>query len=146
MGQHTTIIRRPCQPRPRRGDVPEPSKSIIIIHPNQVDKAKLKFQALGLKVKTGYRYLGGFIGDSSSETNHIASKVHDWTEAVKCLALVASDYPQAAYSGMQRSLQQEWQFIQRVSSHESINPNTYSPLEDAIKSSFLKELFQAPSY
>ena len=29
---------------------------------------------------------------------------------------------------------------------ESINPDTYSPLEDAIKIFFLKELFQAPTY
>ena len=110
------------------------------MHPSQVESAKLKFQTLGLKVKTGYRYLGGFVGDQETEANHIASKVRDWAEAVESLSAVANDYPQAAYSAMQRSLQQEWQFIQRVSSLDTNNPNTYSPLEDVIRNSFLNEL------
>ena len=131
---------------PPRGYFPEPSKSILIVHPSQVDKARLKFQSLGLKVKTGHRYLGGFIGDSDSEARHISSQVLAWTEAVKQLATVAADYPQAAYSGMQRSLQQEWQFMQRVSSLATNDPNTYSPLENAIRNTFVKELLQAPTF
>jgi hypothetical protein len=41
-------------------------------------------------------------------------KPKNWEEAVADLAKVAPNFPQTAYSGLQKSLQQEWQFVQRV--------------------------------
>jgi hypothetical protein len=35
-------------------------------------------------------------------------------EGVKELASVADTYAPSAYAGLQKSLQQEWQFVQRV--------------------------------
>ena len=57
---------------------------------------------------TGHRYLGGFVGCADSEKQFITKKVNDWIDAVSKLAKIANDFPQAAYSGMQRSLQQDW--------------------------------------
>jgi hypothetical protein len=44
----------------------------------------------------------------------LAKKTKFWTEAVTDLTSVTQAFPQAAYSGLQKSLQQEWQFVQRV--------------------------------
>jgi muconolactone delta-isomerase len=41
-------------------------------------------------------------------------KTKDWANAIAELALVADRYPQAAYAGLQKSLQTEWQFLQQV--------------------------------
>jgi hypothetical protein len=41
-------------------------------------------------------------------------KTAHWVAVIKELALVAERYPQVAYAGLQKSLQQEWQFLQCV--------------------------------
>ena len=101
----------------------------------------MTFQKLGLKVITGHRYLGGYIGNQEEEDAYLQNKVQDWREATLKLAEVAKLYPQAAYSAMQRSLQQEWLFIQRVT--DSIGPinSIYQPIESALDQKFIPSLF-----
>ncbi len=56
------------------------------------------------------------------------------------LAVVAKNFPQAAYSsGLQKSLQQEWQFVQRVV--KGISGDDFSEIEKAINDLFLPSLF-----
>ena len=59
-------------------------------------------------------YLGGFVGDKVKEREWIEEKVKDWVTAVEAVAEVSRFVPQSAYAGMQRALQQEWTFVQRV--------------------------------
>ena len=40
--------------------------------------------------------------------------IEGWAESVKTLAGVARKHLQSAYSGLQNSLAQEWEFVQRV--------------------------------
>ena len=47
---------------PKFGYYPEPDKSYLIVHPDFIDKAKEMFKQLGIRVVTGRRFLGGFIG------------------------------------------------------------------------------------
>jgi len=49
--------------------------------------------------------------------------------AVETLALVTGNYPQAAYAGFAFTLQNEWQYLQRVTSDMAAN---FAPLEVAI--------------
>ncbi len=54
------------------------------------------------------------------------------------IAKVAPNFPQTAYSGLQKSLQQEWQFVQRVTKgigHE------FQDVELALAKTFLPTLF-----
>ena len=44
----------------------------------------------------------------------IEEKCENWVHGVDALASAARRYPQTAYAGLQKSLQQEWQFLQRV--------------------------------
>ena len=69
---------------------------------------------MGLKVVTGSRYLGGFVGDQKSETTWLAWKVQGWAESVQTISGVARKHQQSTYTGLQKSLQQEWEFVQRV--------------------------------
>ena len=126
---------------PPRGYFSEPEKSKIIVHPMKVQEVKLTFQELGLKVITGHRYLGGYIGNKEEEDGYLHGKVHDWQEATQKLAEVAKIYPQAAYSAMQRSLQQEWLFVQRVTDSEGPTNNIYHPIEKALEADFIPNLF-----
>jgi hypothetical protein len=54
------------------------------------------------------------------------------------LASVAKNFPQSAYSGLQKSLQQEWQFVQRVRKDTGMD---FLEVERAISQSFLPALF-----
>ena len=44
----------------------------------------------------------------------LGKKVEGWTNSIATLAGVALKHPQSAYAGLQKSLQQEWDFVQRV--------------------------------
>jgi hypothetical protein len=54
------------------------------------------------------------------------------------LASVAKNFPQSAYSGLQKLLQQEWQIVQRVRKDTDMD---FSKVERAISQSFLPALF-----
>ena len=114
---------------PPRGYFPEPEKSKIIVHPTRVQEAKEAFKDLKLKVHIGHRYLGGYIGDNESEDKYLRDKVKDREEATAKLSGIAKDFPQAAYSVMQKSLQQEWQFLQRVTEYSTLINTLYQPIE-----------------
>ena len=82
--------------------------------PGNVARAEENFRSLGIRVLTGHRYLGGFLGDMAAEREWLEKKVQGWKEFVRILAGVTLKHPQSAYAGLQKSLQQEWAFVQRV--------------------------------
>ena len=61
-----------------------------------------------------------------------------WAESVRTLAGVARKHPQSAYKGLQKSLQQEWAFVQRVTPGIG---DAFGPVEE-ITTAFLPELFE----
>ena len=82
--------------------------------PGKVVRAEEHFRGLGIRVVAGHRYLGGFIGEAAAEQEWLKEKVQGWTESVSVLAGVTHKHLQSAYAGLQKSLQQEWAFVQRV--------------------------------
>ena len=62
----------------------------------------------------GSRYLGGFVGERETESQWVRTKLEGWAESVRTLSRVARKHLQSAYAGLQKSLQQEWAFVQRV--------------------------------
>ena len=66
-------------------------------------------------------------------------KIQGWTESVKTLAGVAHKHPQPAYTGLQKSLHQEWDFVQRVTLGVG---DAFGPVEVALKEIFVPALFQ----
>jgi len=123
---------------PNFGYFPEPTKSMLIIPNHSLEVAKVEFADLGFKVTTGHRYLGGFIGEKEALQEWIEELTKNWSQAVADLASVAKAYPQTTYAGLQKSLQQEWQFVQRVV--ENIGDN-FTNVAEAISQLFLPALF-----
>ena len=55
------------------------------------------------------------------------------------LAGVALKHPQSAYAGLQKSLQQEWAFVQRVTTGVGA---AFRPVKEALWEVFVPALFQ----
>jgi hypothetical protein len=123
---------------PPRGYYPEPSKSVIIVEEQNKKKAETCFKDFGFKVVTGSRYLGGFIGEKADQREWVEKKAQTWADSVLELSKVAGRHPQTAYAGLQKSLQQEWQFLQRVTSGLS---DEFEVVEKALAENFLPSLF-----
>ena len=115
---------------PARGYYPEPTKSILIVAPGNVTQAEEHFRGLRIRVATGHRYLGGFIGEMDAERECLREKVQRWTELVNVLEGVAHKHPQSAYTGLQKSLQQEWAFLKRVTPGVG---EEFGPVEEALR-------------
>ena len=65
--------------------------------------------------------------------------IQGWMESVNILARVTQKHPQSAYAGLQKSLHQEWAFVQRVTQGVG---DAFVPVEDALKETFVPELFK----
>jgi hypothetical protein len=123
---------------PAYGYFPEPTKSILIARAHNQHTAKSTFQDLQFKVTTGSRYLGGYIGSQADRELWVREKVTFWSSAVTDLAFVALSHPQTAFAGLQKSLQHEWQFVQRVIADIG---DCFFDVEDSITNIFLPALF-----
>ena len=94
---------------------------------------------MGIQVVTGSRYLGGFVVEREADARWIQENVEGWTESVRTLSGVSCKHPQSAYVGLQKSLQQEWAFMQRVT---PVIGDAFGPVEEEIATVFLPELFK----
>ena len=124
---------------PAQGYFPDPTKSILVVSEQNVPRATEYFRGMGMKIVTGSHYLGGFVGERGAERRWVQTKVKGWAESVKTLAGVARKHPQSAYAGLQKSLQQEWAFVQRVTPGIG---NEFGPVEEEIAKAFLPALFE----
>ena len=62
-----------------------------------------------------------------------------WAESVCTLAGVARKHLQSAYAGLQKSLQQEWTFVQRLTPGIG---DVFGPVEEDIEKAFFPALFE----
>ena len=65
-----------------RGYFLEPTKSILFVAPRNLARAEEFFRGMGIKVVTGSRYLGGFIGEVEAEKSWMEGKVVGWSEYI----------------------------------------------------------------
>jgi hypothetical protein len=116
-------------------------KTIIIASEANLPKACSLFRRFGIKEEnfvTDHRNLGGYIGDATRRKAYVQHKLEEKLLSVTRLAGACQHHPQAAYCVMAKSLQMEWQYLQRVTVSD---PSLYAPLEDAIAKTFLPALF-----
>jgi hypothetical protein len=77
------------------------------VRQHNLEEAPLRFPAF--KVRTGNRYVRGFISEDEALNKWLEEKIKFWMEAaVTDLTSVTQAFPQAAYSGLQKCLQQDW--------------------------------------
>ena len=124
---------------PARGYFLDPTKSILVVAERNVPRAKEYFRGMGVQFITGSRHLGGFIGEQEAEDQWIQSKVEGWAESVRKLAGVARKHPKSTHAGLQKSLQEELEFVQRVTPEIG---EAFVPVEEEIAKAFLPELFE----
>ena len=119
---------------PLFGYYPEPSKSYLVVHENFLSEAKSVFEGTGVNVVMSHRLLGGVIGSRSGKLSFIEERVKKWSKQVETLSQIAESQPQAAFAAFTKSLQFQWNFVQRVTPGcESL----YGDLEDVILNKFL---------
>jgi hypothetical protein len=94
---------------------------------------------IGFTVLTGYHYLCGFLGANEDLQAWLKDKASTWEHAVDELAGIAPKYPRTAYTGLQKSLQNGWQFVQRVK--PGIGDHLFHGVEVALATKFLPDLF-----
>lgn len=120
------------------GYIHEPTKSILVIQEESFDNANVQLGDLNFRIQSGARYLGGYIGDEVKKEAWSEEKVHVWGNAIGAMILIARYQPQCAYAGTQRSLQQEWQFLQR---NVTLAGSRFIQLKEAIARQFLPQVF-----
>ena len=118
---------------PTYGYHPEPSKTVLVVGPSDVQQVSTLFSDLGIRVVSGGRFLGGFIGEHSLVANFVSDKVQLWSRCVQRLSDVATLQPQAAHAALARSLQFEWCHLQRVIPDSG---NFFTPLRGALNDVF----------
>eukprot|EP00957_Ditylum_brightwellii_P077975 5927077-Ditylum_brightwellii.AAC.1 len=85
-----------CQIGPPLGYFPEPDKSILVTALLNLELAKNYFQAENFKIKTGYHYLGGHIGEGKDD--FVTEKVLDWVDSVKKILPLVRRNPQTVHT------------------------------------------------
>jgi len=125
---------------PPRGYFPEPRKSIVICR-TAAEQTRLTelLQKFEFQFVLGSRYLGGYIGSHDTMADWITPRIDKWCAGVRLLAQAARRYPQSAFAGLTKSLQAEWQYLQRVT--PDVAP-FFEPLETALAHDFFPALFQ----
>ena len=121
------IFQRLKEIGPKWGYFPEPMKSSLVVSNNRTEEAKSFFADDPIPICEGGRYLCGYIGRSDMVDEWVKERVVAWQSAIKQLSKVARFQPQCALAGLQRSLQQEWQFLQRAT---TISGECFEPLEN----------------
>ena len=122
---------------PPRGYYPEPAKSIVVCVPEDRATAEKILAEFEFKYTDGFRYVGGFMGTAKAQEEWLLPQIDNWVAGIHKLAKVAKRFPQTAYAGMARSLQSEWQYVQRVA--PDMGP-VFAPVERALCETFLPAL------
>ena len=73
------------------------------------------------------------------EKSWLSGKVEGWADSVGTLAGVSCKQPQSAYTRLQKLLQQEWAFVQRVTPGIGY---AFRPVEKVLQDTFLPDLFE----
>ena len=65
----------------------------MVVAPGNFARDEEHFRGLGIRVVTGHRYLGGFLGDMAAEREWLEKKVQGCKEFVRILARVLKGDP-----------------------------------------------------
>ena len=137
---------------PKYGYFPKPSKCILVVKPDRVEKAQSVFKGTGVNVQTegskdsgveiittGTRHLGAAVGTDAFKQEYVKKKVDVWIQVVKTLSVIATSEPHAAYAAYTHCLQSYWTFLCRTMPG---NAELFQPLEDVIRQVFIPALLR----
>ena len=123
---------------PSFGYFVEPSKSYVVVDQSFVSEAENIFSDYGVKVVHSQRLLGGVIGDEAGRLSYVRELVNVWKSNLESLATIAETEPQVAFSALTKSMQFQWNYVQRVvPGCQSL----FDELESVIAEKFLPAIF-----
>ena len=83
------------------------------------------------------------MGTEADQAWWLEEKVGGWKDLVAVMSGVAGKHPKTAYAGLNKSLHQECDFVQRVTSNIGTE---FQPIEDALRNNFLLYIFKGATY
>ena len=130
----TLSSRGPCF-----GYYPNPSKTVLMVGEEYVEKAKIAFRGTGITISThGSRHLGAALGSLHFIEECVDTKVKGWIEEIKNLAAIADTQPQAVYAAFFHGTKNKWTYLCRTISGIS---HLLQPLEDAIQQKLIPSIY-----
>ena len=90
---------------PGQGYYPEPSKSVLIVRPENPEAGKVFGARHGFKVCTGARYIGGYIREDGSKSDWLRECTLTWEKNINTISKTAGKYPQESYAAVVRAIQ-----------------------------------------
>jgi len=122
---------------PKSGYYLQLEKCYCIVDPSYLEEANLLFSKKSIKIVTGSKYVGGYVGSEQDLDEWLSEKVMKWVKSVNCLASAAEQFPHSAHTVLTKSLQHEWGYIQRIIA----GAETYvHPLKEVLMDIFLPKL------
>ena len=116
----------------------EPSNSVMIVRPENLEAGK-EFRAChGFKICTSELYLRGYIGDDKSKRDWMRERTLTWEKNTNTIRKTAGKYPKENYSALVRTIQSAWIFLQRVTWDTG---EAFTGVEKIIQETFLPRLF-----
>ena len=85
---------------PGRGYHPEPTNSIIIVRPENLEAGKCFGRHHGFRVCTGARYLGGYIGDDKFKRDWLIECKLTWEKNINMISKTTGKYQQKSYAAV----------------------------------------------
>lgn len=67
---------------PARGYFTKPTKSILVVKLESVERATARFSHLGFQVTTGARYLSEYVDDTTDRSKYVDAKVTEWIDGI----------------------------------------------------------------
>ena len=102
----TLSSRGPCF-----GYYPNPSKTVLVVGEENVEKAKAAFRGTGITISThGSRHLGAVLGSLHFIEEYVGTKVKGWIDEIEHLAAIADTQPQAVYAAFSHGTKKKWTY------------------------------------
>ena len=93
-----------CQ-GPGRGYHPKPSKSVMILRPDNIEDAKVFGSRHVFKVCMSAHYLGGYIGYNKFKHDWLRERTLTWEKNISMISKNAGKSPQESYTTVVRAIQ-----------------------------------------
>jgi len=124
------------------GYYPNPSKTVLMVGEENVEKAKIAFRGTGITISThGSRHLGAALGSLHFIDEYMDTKVKGWIEEIENLAGIADTQPQAVYAAFFHGTKNKWTYLCRTIPGIS---HLLWPLEDAVQQKLIPSITGRP--
>ena len=87
-----------------RGYYPETSKSVLIVHMENIKSEKVFDQRHGFKMCTGARDIEGYIEDEKSKHYWLKDLTLTWEKKIGTISKTTGKYPQESYAAVARAI------------------------------------------